>query len=216
VGLGWTARAASIRQPRLLAPFEAGFVMLAAGFVTHEVVGEVAAIDNAFHWIPEHLQAAVPPIAFGWFEAAWFLGLYPLLQWSLCALLARAFGQRGTLGSALLAAATGAAPVVAVAHLGKAVAKVCAWGGFLPGAIADPAGLDTLARIASKAVAAPVPLLDLPLVGWIMLTATTVVGISCALAIRRSETLRTPAALTGAVLAGGLYVGAFVAWGTLG
>lgn len=169
VGLGVVRPTAHIRKPHALVPYEAAFVMLAAGFVAHEDIGEVMPVDAWFHWLPTQLQVLFPFVGFGWFEAIWFLVVFPLVLWTLAAGLAFLFGHRGTLKSLLIAAATGAAPVVAVAHLAKAAAKVSSWAGFLPGALHEPSGVEAMRSLLAKSVTAPAPLLGLPILGWVML-----------------------------------------------
>ena len=176
VGFGVVRAAAGVRQNRLLRPFEAAFVMVAAGFVAHEVIGEVKWLDKFFHAVPTALDAQWPALGFGWFEGLWFLLLFPAVLWGLTAALAYPFSRGASLKRLLLAAATGAAPVVAMAHLAKAVAKLSSWGGYLPHALADPAGVDTFDRIAAHALATPERLVSFPLVGWVMLLAMLVIG----------------------------------------
>ncbi len=176
MGFGVVEEAAPVRRKALLRPFEAGFVMVALGFVAHEVIGEVKWLDAYFHVTPETLSGLIPAIPFGWFEALWFLVLFPLLVWALIAALGWIGGHRAGWRSLLLAAATGAAPVVAIAHLAKAAAKVSSWSAFLPGALADPRGVETFNQIQSGAMLAPDGLLGLSLVGWVMLLIALVVA----------------------------------------
>jgi hypothetical protein len=130
--VGLVTREAPVRQKALLQPYEAAFVMVALGFVAHEVIGEVEWLDSVFHFVPGELAALVPGVPFGWFEALWFLVLFPLAVWAAITGVSLLAGHRAGLRSLLLAAATGAAPIVAVAHLAKAVAKISAWGGYPP------------------------------------------------------------------------------------
>lgn len=143
--------------------------MVGLGFVSHEVIGEVPWLDAIFHVVPAWLAAlslAVPP---GWFEALWFLGLFPLAVWAIVAGLARLLGHRAGLRALLLAATTGAAPVVAIAPLGKATAKIGSWGGFLPLALRDPHGVETARRIADDSLVAPAASFALPTLAWVLL-----------------------------------------------
>jgi len=176
IGFGIVRETASVRRKALLRPFEAGFVMIALGFVAHEVIGEIRWLDGYFHWVPEQLNAMMPAFSFGWFEALWFLVLFPLFVWAVIATVGLAMGHRGGLRPLLLAAATGAAPVVAVAHLAKTTAKVSSWGAFLPGALAEPGGAETFRLVQAGALAAPGRLVGLSLVGWMMLLLTLFVG----------------------------------------
>jgi ferredoxin len=175
VGFGIVRDTASSRRHRALKPFEALFVLLAAGFVAHEVDGEVKWLDEIFHTVPKMLHGHLPSIGFEWFEGLWFLVLFPLLLWSVSAGLAYLFGFRSGWKKLLIAAVTGAAPVVAVAHLAKAAAKISSWSGFLPLAIADPRGLETFNRLSSRVLPLPDPILSLPILGWIMLLALLLV-----------------------------------------
>ncbi|ACG74467.1 hypothetical protein AnaeK_3247 [Anaeromyxobacter sp. K] len=163
VGLGLAPPEAPSRAHRLLRPAEAAFVMVASGFVTHELAGEVPWLEGIFHRVPEALAPAGGAAA--WAEAAWFLVGFPALLWLAIAAVARAAGHRGSPRELLAAAATGAAPVVAVAHLAKALAKLASWGGYLPLALRDPAGVDTLHAIGAKALVPPGALAPLPVVG---------------------------------------------------
>ena len=176
MGVGVVSRRASIHKKTLLRPFEAAFVMIALGFVAHEVIGEVKWLDAYFHAVPERLSSVLPSVSFGWLEAAWFLVIFPLAVWAIIGVIGYLLGQRKGLGSLLLAAATGAAPVVALAHLAKGAAKVASWGGFLPLAVRDPHGDATFHGLLNGAISAPDRLIGLSLVGWIMLLLAAVVG----------------------------------------
>jgi len=176
MSVGVLSEHAPIREKALLRPFEAAFVMIALGFVAHEVIGEVKWLDVHFHAVPTYLNALLPWLSFGWLEAAWFLIFFPLLVWAMIGGVGLLLGQRQRLRPLLLAAATGAAPVVALAHLAKAVAKMGSWGGFLPLAIRDPGGVETFRAIASGSLSAPELLISLSLVGWLMLLAAVVIG----------------------------------------
>jgi hypothetical protein len=176
MGVGLVTREAPVRQKALLEPYEAAFVMVALGFVAHEVIGEVEWLDSVFHFAPGQLAALVPGVAFGWFEALWFLVLFPLVVWGAIAGLGCLAGHRAGLRSLLLAAATGAAPVVAMAHLAKAAAKIASWGGFLPFALRDPQGLHTLERLGEGSLIAPAAMVGLTVLGWVMLAAVIVIA----------------------------------------
>jgi len=176
MGLGIVSDAAPVRQKQLLRPYEAGFVMIALGFVSHETIGEVSWLENSFHALPTALNKLLPSVSFGWLEAFWFLLLFPLLVWAVICGLAYLFGYRGNLRSLLLAAATGAAPLVAVAHFAKAAAKVASWGGFLTLAVRDPKGIETLRRIMDGALTAPAGFFGLSTIGWVILALTMAVG----------------------------------------
>jgi ferredoxin len=176
LGFGRVSAAAPVRRKHLLSPYEAAFVMVALGFVSHETIGEVRWLDAVFHAVPTALGKLAPSVSFGWFEALWFLLLFPLLIWAAVSGLGFLLGHRGRLGALLLAAATGAAPVVALAHFAKAAAKVASWGGFLTFAVRDPQGIETFRRLADGALTTPGGWLGLSTVGWVILALTTAVA----------------------------------------
>ncbi len=176
MGVGVVAPDAPVRTKALLKHYEAAFVMVALGFVAHDVIGEVRWLDALFHFVPDRLAALVPAVPFGWLEALWFLVLFPLVVWAAIAAVGHLAGHRAGLRSLLLAAATGVAPVVAVAHLAKATAKITSWGGFLPLSLRDPQGIDTLHRLAEGSTATPAAMVGLTVLGWVMLAATLVVA----------------------------------------
>jgi polyferredoxin len=209
VGLGLAGPASPLRAARPLRPAEVGFVMVASGFVTHELAGEVEWLEVLFHRIPEALCRRVPGLAFGWAEAAWFLVAFPALFWLAAAVLARLAGQRGSLGGAVVAAASGAAPVIAAAHLAKALAKSTSWAGFLPGALADPSGLATLRAIAGKVQPAPAALAPLSLVGALVLVLVVALATW---SWRRVAGDRARAGRVGAAAAAALMCGVLAAW----
>jgi polyferredoxin len=176
MGWGLTAPEAPVRQKALLRPFEAAFVMVALGFVSHEVIGEVKWLEEIFHVAPEWLNGWMPNIPFGWVEGLWFLAIFPAVVWAAISGLSYIMGYRSNVKSLLLAAATGAAPVVAVAHLAKAAAKVSSWGGFLPLAAHDPKGIETLQRLTENTLSAPTSLIGLSIVGWAMLVLSLAIA----------------------------------------
>lgn len=212
VGYGLVSAAAPIRRKALLRPSEAAFVMVALGFVFHELAGEVSWVDDAFHAVPRGLAQIAPSVPLGWAEALWFLMLFPLVVWAAIAVLGRVAGCRGGLGPLLLAAATGAAPVVAVAHLAKAVAKLTSWGVYLPLALRDPHGLDTLSQVADGSLAAPAALLGLTAVGAASLA---LIPIAAWWALRRAWLMPAAsiaAARVGSAAAAALFSAALAAW----
>ena len=176
IGFGLVVPETGTRRKRMLLPFEAAFIMVTAGFVAHEVFGEVKWLDRFFHFIPEQLHALASSVPFAWCEAVWYLVLFPCVVWVPIASIGYLIDRRAGLKDLLLSAATGAAPVVAVAHLAKAVAKIDSWSGFLPLALTDPAGEQSFLRLSAHSLAMPGRLMGLPVVGWVMLLALLWIG----------------------------------------
>ncbi len=172
IGFGLVQPEAGSRRHLLLKPFATAFVMIASGFVAHEVIGEAEWLEEYFHLVPKLLNIWIPSIGFGWFEALWFLILMPSALWLVTAAAAYLLGHRsGGWGDTLQAMASGAAPVIAIAHLAKGVAKITAWGGYFPLAAADPRGLNSMQQIMDKTLARPAAWVSLPTIGWFMLAA---------------------------------------------
>ena len=212
MGVGIVAAGAPIRRKALLKPYEAAFVMVALGFVAHEVIGEVKWLDSVFHFVPERLAALAPAVSFGWFEALWFLVLFPLIVWAAVAAVGHLAGHRSGLRSLLLAAATGAAPVVAFAHLAKAAAQVMAWGGFLPLSLRDPQGLSTLHRLADGSLTAPAAMVGLTVLGWVMLTLVLIIAWKSWRWARQIPSEAAPAARVGLIGAAVLFTSVLTVW----
>jgi polyferredoxin len=212
VGFGLVSDSAPVGRKSVLRPYEAAFVMIALGFVSHEVIGEVTWLEAIFHAAPAALGKLMPTVPFGWLEAFWFLVLFPFVVWVVIGAVGYAAGHRAGLRSLLLAAATGAAPVVAVAHLAKAAAKITSWGGFLPLALRDPQGLDTLQRVADRSLVAPASLLGLTVVGWVTLALTAVMALKAWRWARQIPSELATAARVGLAGAAVLFSAVLTAW----
>ena len=216
IGWGVVDAEAPIRRKVLLRPFEAGFVMVALGFVSHEVLEEVPWLDALFHRVPTAMASVLPGVDFAWLEAFWYLVLFPVAAWTVVSGLAYLLGYRGRPGSLILAAATGAAPVVAMAHLAKATAKIASWGTYLPLAFRDPGGEETFQRLWTHAVAEPSSLVSLQVVGWVMGIAALWMAWRAARWARRIPAEVLPAVragILGAALVVGVLMGVW-AWPT--
>lgn len=209
---GIVSRGAGLRRATLLRPYEAAFVMVALGFVSHEVIGEVKWLDGLFHTIPAAMSTILPAVGFNWLEALWFLVLFPSAVWATIAFVAYAAGHRAGVRSLLLGAATGAAPMIAVAHLAKAAAKVSSWGGFLPLALNDPTGVSTLRQINSQALAAPESLIPLSVLGWLILALMMSVGGTSVQWLKQLRPGDRSAATIGMAGAAVLFVGILSVW----
>ncbi len=212
MGVGLVSPDAPVRRKTLLKPYEAAFVMVALGFVAHEVIGEVKWLDSLFHFVPEQLAALVPRAPFSWFEALWFLVFFPLVVWAAIAGLGYLAGHRAGWRSLLLGAATGAAPVVAIAHLAKAVAKVSSWGGFVPLSLRDPQGIDTFGRLAEGSLSAPTALFGLSVLGWVMLALLLVIACRALRWSRQVPAESTRAAQVGLACVTVLFTSILTVW----
>ncbi len=171
MGWGIVKAGAQVRRKSMLKPFEAVFIMVALGSVFHETAEEVPWFISIFDHVPESL-ASMAPSWEGVFVFLWYIIVLPAVFWMLVSLLALLFGQKASMGRVMIGAATGAAPVVAIAHFAKASYKIFSFGGYLPAALSDPSGMETAHKILNGSVGSPAALVGLSVVGWIMLAAT--------------------------------------------
>ncbi len=183
VALGLVHRSAPSRKLERLAPFTAAYLAVDTGFVANEIIEDVPWLEGPFHFVPGVLTGVLPHFGSGWLEALWFLALFPALLWGTVAVLAYARGHCGPLGSLLVSATTAAAPVIALAHLAKAVNKAAGWSAWLPAALANPSGRSALVG----EVAARPPVTAVWVVGAL---ALAVAAAFCAGSWRRSAWMR--------------------------
>lgn len=157
------------------------FVMLVSGFVTYELCTEWAAARQVFLWAPEQLSLAAGLAKNnGWMKGVWTLLLYPALLWSLLGGLVSLFdGEKLT--SVWRRLALPMVIIVAAGHMAKAVAKIASWAGYLPYALAEPTGVDTVQKMTAGTTALPAALLSKPLVSIIGLA---LIAVGFAFAIR--------------------------------
>jgi hypothetical protein len=70
----------------------------------------------------------------------------------------------------------------------KAIEKLATWGGYLPLALKDPAGVDTARSITDMALASPAALIGMPAV----FSLGTILLIAALYLMRRETRLKTP------------------------
>lgn len=132
------------------------FVMLVSGFVTWELFTEWPAAEKVFLIPPVWAATALGwPAAAGWFEGAWTLGVLPLVLWWLLAGAVRLLGDKERVFVIWRRIALPMAVVVSVGHLSKGLAKFVSWSPFVPNALREPIGLETVKAISAKSIAAP-------------------------------------------------------------
>ncbi len=177
--------------PRVVRPLAVGtaiFVLIASGFVAHELFAEVKPLDAAFHWVPTQLSTGLG-LGFGWAHALWFLGLLPATFACLMWLGSRLANGTARFADRLSMAALIMAPAVIAGHVTKALVKMTSWAPYVPLSFAEPRGRATAAAILSGARPEQPSLLPhttLAVVGVFLL----VLGLISALAITRVESSR--------------------------
>ncbi len=93
------------------------FVVIASGFVAHELFAEVKPFDEVFHWVPQQLSAGLG-LGFDWAEAAWFLLLLPLAVLLAWGMLRREPVRAGRLSGAVGFSAVAALYCIVIVGLG--------------------------------------------------------------------------------------------------
>jgi polyferredoxin len=144
------------------------FVMLVSGFVTWELSAEWVAAEENFlalpHWVSS--QAGIASYS-GYLNWLWALVLVPLTVWFLLALVLRGLGEQRSTGEIWRRLALPIAVVVSIGHMVKGLLKFNSWAGFLPSALADPVGLNTIRAFANKTATQPATLLPVSVVAII-------------------------------------------------
>jgi polyferredoxin len=147
------------------------FVMLVSGFVTYELCSEWKAAQAVFlspvEWLGRAfgLGAGVA----GWFKGAYVLLAVPAGIWFAAGTVTKLLGGARSLGEAWRRLALPLAVVISAGHMAKGLAKVVSWGGFLPGALQEPSGVQTALALTAKTLAQPPP--------WMSLSVVSVVGV---------------------------------------
>jgi hypothetical protein len=158
------------------------FVMLVSGFVTYEMFSEWKAAKAVFLNPAEQLTTwlGAGKEAAGWIKGAYVLLVVPAVLWLIAGGLIRLTGGASSLREAWRRLALPMAVVISAGHMGKGLAKVSSWGGYLPGAIREPMGVHNSQALAAKTIPPPTSLLSLPLVsiiGFLLLAVAVWLGI---------------------------------------
>jgi polyferredoxin len=178
---------ADLREPRASWPVT-GFVMVASGFVVSELCSEWAAAKKVFLAAPKWATMQLGwPAGAGWIEGIWTLLVVPAVLWLVLGALLRVAGEKASLPELWRRLALPVALVVAAGHLSKGFAKLVSWVQFLPGAVRDPAGVETARAITQKTLPAPAPLLSVQVASWLGLG---LVALALLLAVREYRLAR--------------------------
>jgi len=212
LGFGQPSAKSRLRARALFSTAEAAFVILAFGFVAREILGDVPAVRAALGTLIARLHRLVPTLDRGWIEALLYLVIAPGALFVGVVAAARLVSPGQRLRTLLLAAAASAAPVVALAHVGKGLAKAMASVGFIPLAVIDPRGLRTCQRIVDKALSAPRPLPGLASLRWAVVAVGLLVLVRTLRAVRAAPAELRAAGFAGLVVTGVIYLPLLLAW----
>jgi hypothetical protein len=103
--------------------------------------------------------------------------IFPLLLWTLLGTVTLMMKGASSLAQAWRQLALPMVVVIAAGHMAKGIAKFTSWGGFLPDAIREPSGIETVKALTSGASVAPASLLGMPFVAAIGLTLVVMATI---------------------------------------
>jgi hypothetical protein len=147
------------------------FVMMVSGFVTWELFTEWPAAEKIFLRVPHSISQQLNlPWLSGYLNGLWALMIVPLAVWLFLALMLRLVDDNRSIGLAWRRLALPIAIIVSAGHMSKGLAKFVSWIGFLPYALRDPVGTETLQAITNKVLPSPSLLLPLPIVATIGIT----------------------------------------------
>ena len=159
--------------------------MLVSGFVTYELFSEWKAAQAVYLWLPRMLTDSLgSDAAAGWIKGLWMLLVVPAAVWSLLGVIVVWSRGAGTLGEAWRRLALPLAVVISAGHMAKGLAKFASWGGYLPMALADPAGVERALAITRGTITKPASLLPLAVISPI---AVALIVVMACFAIRESR-----------------------------
>jgi len=165
------------------------FIMMVSGFVSYELCTEWKAAKSFFLWLPKHVTELFGLTAYsGWIKGVWTLFLYPLTLWSMLGLLILLF-YRISLLDAWKQLALPVAVVVAAGHMAKGVVKFASWGGFVPLAFKEPAGIDTALKVSTKLIPQPESFFSISVVSVI---GIALIMIGSYFALREGRLVKKP------------------------
>ncbi|MES0372171.1 MAG: 4Fe-4S binding protein [Mariprofundaceae bacterium] len=161
------------------------FIMLLSGFVVYELCTEWSAAKGVFLLPVNMVVAAIGmPEWGGWIKGLWTLMLFPLLLWVVLGSITWLMKGAGSLTDAWRELALPMVVVIAAGHMSKGIAKLTSWGGYLPGAMREPSGNETIQTLTADSNLLPASLLGM---GSVSVIALTLVVLALFYAIREAK-----------------------------
>jgi ferredoxin len=161
------------------------FVMLVSGFVSYEVCTEWASAKAAFLWVPQRVSPLLGlAVENGWIKGLWTLFVYPMLLWLVLGTVIRLSGAATSLPQAWRRLALPLVVVIAAGHMAKGLAKFTSWSGYLPGALRDPVGADTVVKLSDGSLPSPGVLLAM---SWVSAIGALLIVAAAFLAVREAR-----------------------------
>ena len=157
------------------------FIMLLSGFVVYELCTEWSVAKSVFLWPVNMVTAAIGmPEWGGWIKGVWTLMVFPLLLWTVLGSVTMLMKGATGLTDAWRQMTLPMAVVIAAGHMSKGLAKLTSWGGYLPDAIREPSGNETIQALTSSSNLLPSPLLEMgsvSVVGLMLVVIATMYSI---------------------------------------
>jgi len=173
---------------------EAFFLMIVSGFVISEILSEWSASNMVLNYLPgtmKILLEATGAISAGIVDATVLFLAVPAVVWGIPCAAGRIAGSRLTVLEYLRNFGVAFIPLMAAAHLCKAVLKMSSRIPYLPLAFNDPAGMETARSI----VAGTTPVAPLP--GWaaciVTLLLTVIMAGGVLVAVKTVKTVASAA-----------------------
>ena len=208
--------AADAREPLASWPVTL-FVMVVSGFVTFELCGVWKAAEPVFLWVPVQVGNALQAgAAVGWIQGLWTVMVVPLLLWSALGAVTILLGGAGTLGDAWRRLALPLAVIVAAGHIAKCLEKFTSWAGFLPGALLEPTGVQTVMKMTAKTLPQPAAWLSLPALSAVSMLLLATAVFLAAREARLADPAHGRSRIAPMFLLGGFYFLLVCGWGGWG
>ncbi|MHC4441359.1 MAG: 4Fe-4S binding protein [Planctomycetota bacterium] len=164
------------------------FVMLVSGFVIYELCSEWAAAKKIFLALPvwTNQQLGVPFIS-GYITGIWMLVAVPLVTWTFLGGLGYLLEIGDSISQVWRRLALPMAVVISAGHMAKGLAKFVSWAGYLPHALKDTTGINTILALERGDLPPPQTLMAQSVVSWIGLI---LIVLAMALSIREARMAR--------------------------
>ncbi len=190
------------------------FIMLVSGFITYELSSGWKPAKEIFMWVPTQVAGAIG--LKGWISGIWKLGLWPLILWTILGGLVILQKGEKSMVSAWKRLAFPASIVVAFGHAAKAIEKMSSWGGFFPGMLEDPRGIEHAKAYASGALPIPPHVISISVIS---MAATLLLLLGTIYAVRETFIIKGQGKWEGAgslvipvILLGIFYMVFTIAW----
>ncbi len=212
--------AKGLYEHRPLKNAEAFFLLIVSGFVISEILSEWSASNAVLTYLPGKIKSmagTTNPLAMGLADSAVLFAAVPIVIWGIPFMIGKISRSGLSPGDYLRNFAVAFIPLMAAAHLCKAVLKMSSRIPYLPGAFADMTGMKTAGDIIAGNITVPA------LPAWAHWTVTLLITVIMAGGIwvavktigavnRATENNRGKAFYLIPVIYGGIFVVTIALW----